>query len=119
LRNRSTRSGFVEERECSAATLPVAVSAAAGLKDFLPLARVLRGALRASDRELLPLCLRSQDALQQFPLPRCRDAECGDLWNWRLRSILPSYRRYQEFPREARCFLRPSVRGAPAPNQLP
>ena len=54
-----------------------------GLKDFLPLDRVLPGALRAFDRELLPLCLQSRDALQQFPLPECRDAECGDPWNWR------------------------------------
>ena len=60
-----------------------AVSTEAGLKNFPPLDRVLPGALRAFDRELLRLCLQSRDALQQFPLPECRDGECDGPWNWR------------------------------------
>ena len=60
-----------------------AVSTEGGLKDFLLLGRVLPGALRAFDRELLRLFLQSRDALQRFPLPGCRDAECDAPWNWR------------------------------------
>jgi hypothetical protein len=50
-----------------------------GLKDFLPLGRVLPDALRAFDRELLPLCLRSRDALQTVSSSWCRDAGCDAL----------------------------------------